>query len=204
MQEIKTVLFDLGGVLVDWDPRHLYRKIFTDGTEMEYFLGEVCHPHWNFLHDKAALEFENSIPDLQHRHPKYHDQIAAWRDRWPEMLAGSIGGTVRVLEDLKHQNKVHLYALTNWSHQTWPHALEKFSFLQNFEGILVSGQEKLAKPDPRIFELTANRFGFDPKTTLFIDDSEKNIQQAREMSFATHWFREPTKLRKDLMDRGIL
>ncbi len=204
MQEIETVLFDLGGVLVDWDPRHLYRKIFTDPAEMEHFLTEVCHPHWNFLHDKAALEFETSIPEQQHRHPEYHDQIAAWRDRWPEMLAGSIIGTERVLEELKRKNNVRLFALTNWSHQTWPHAQEKFAFLQNFEGILVSGQEKLAKPDPRIFELTARRFGLDPKTTLFIDDSEKNIQQAREMGFATHWFRDPIRLRKDLMERGVL
>jgi 2-haloacid dehalogenase len=204
MQEINTVLFDLGGVLVDWNPRHLYRKIFSDDAEMEHFLTEVCHPHWNFLHDKAALEFDTSIPERQTRYPQYADQIAAWRDRWPEMLAGSIDGTVRILEDLKNRSDVRLFALTNWSHQTWPHALEKFGFLDCFEGILVSGQEKLAKPDPAIFNLTAERFGLVPRETLFIDDTMKNIQQAREMGYATHWFRDPQKLRIDLRDRHIL
>ncbi|MCK2166127.1 HAD family hydrolase [Thalassospira xiamenensis] len=204
MRTIETVLFDLGGVLVDWDPRHLYRKIFTDPAEMERFLTEICHPHWNFLHDKGALRFAKSIPDLQHRYPEYHDQIAAWMDRWPEMMKGSIDRTVHILEELKSRGNVRLFALTNWSADTWPHAIERFGFLSHFEGILVSGQEKLAKPDPQIFDLTAARFKLDPRETLFIDDSEKNIQQAREMGFATHWFRDPIRLRRDLMEYGLL
>lgn len=199
MREIETVLFDLGGVLIDWDPRHLYRKIFDDPAEMEHFLSEVCHPHWNFLHDKAALAFADSIPDLQYRFPHYHDQIAAWRDRWPEMLNGPIERTVKVLEDLKSANKVRLFALTNWSAETWPHALERFGFLDLFEDILVSGREKLAKPDPRIFDLACARFRLAPQETLFIDDNEKNIQQAREMGFMTQWFRDPAVLRTELI-----
>ncbi|WP_417811395.1 HAD family hydrolase [Thalassospira alkalitolerans] len=204
MRKIETVLFDLGGVLVDWDPRHLYRKIFTDPAEMERFLTEVCHPHWNFLHDKGALGFANSIPDLQHRYPDYSDQIAAWMDRWPEMMKGPIDRTVHILEELKSRGNVRLFALTNWSADTWPYALERFEFLNHFEDILVSGREKLAKPDPQIFDLAASRFKFDPRETLFIDDNEKNIQQAREMGFVTHWFRDPLKLRRDLMEYGLL
>lgn len=204
MRTIETVLFDLGGVLVDWDPRHLYRKIFKDDAEMEHFLTEICHPHWNFLHDKGALRFDKSIPDLVHRHPEYSDQIRAWIDRWPEMMKGSIDRTVHILEELKSRGNVRLFALTNWSADTWPYAIERFGFLGHFEGILVSGQEKLAKPDPQIFDLTAARFKLDPRQTLFIDDSEKNIQQAREMGFATHWFRDPIRLRRDLMEYGLL
>ncbi|MCC9625718.1 HAD family phosphatase [Thalassospira sp. MA62] len=200
MHHIETVLFDLGGVLIDWNPRYLYRKIFSDTEEMEEFLSEVCHPHWNFLHDNAALSFETSIPDLQHRYPHYSDQIAAWRDRWPEMLGGSIRDTVAILERLAKRSDIRLFALTNWSHETWHYALERFDFLTHFEGILVSGQEKLAKPDPRIFELTCSRFKLNPRETLFIDDTERNIQQAREMGFLTHWFRDPVKLKRDLIE----
>lgn len=204
MRTIETVLFDLGGVLADWDPRYLYRKIFSDEAEMERFLSEVCHPHWNHLHDQGALSFARSIPDLQHRHPHYHDQIDAWQTRWPEMLKGSIAGTVKILEDLKARQKVRLYALTNWSHETWPHAIERFEFLNHFEGILVSGQEKLAKPDPRIFELVCARFRLNPRETLFIDDNERNIQQAREMGFITHWFRDPVKLQRELIEYRLV
>ncbi|MDP2698489.1 HAD family phosphatase [Thalassospira sp.] len=204
MREVETVLFDLGGVLVDWDPRYLYRKIFDDSKDMEYFLTEVCHPHWNVLHDSASLEFATSIPERQRRFPDYHDQIAAWVDRWPEMLAGSIDGTVRLLEEIKRKDDVRLFALTNWSHETWKYALEKFAFLELFENILVSGQEKMAKPDPQIFDLTARRFGLTPSETLFIDDNMNNIQQAREMGFQTHWFRDPVTLRRELMERNLL
>ncbi|WP_430469786.1 HAD family hydrolase [Thalassospira lucentensis] len=204
MREIETVLFDLGGVLVDWDPRHLYRKIFDDPADMEHFLSEICHPHWNFLHDKGALSFAKSIPDLQHRHPDHADQIAAWWDRWPEMLKGQIDRTVHILEDLKSRGNVRLFALTNWSAETWPFAVERFEFLNHFEGILVSGEEKLAKPDPRIFELTCARFKLNPRETLFIDDSEKNIQQAREMGFMTHWFSDPVKLRREMIEERLV
>ena len=204
MREIETVLFDLGGVLIDWNPRYLYRKLFDDQDEMEHFLSEVCHPHWNFLHDKGALSFGKSIPDLQHRHPEYSDQIAAWWDRWPEMLNGQIDRTVHVLEDLKKGGNVRLFALTNWSAETWKFATERFEFLNLFEDILVSGKEKLAKPDPRIFELACARFKLNPRETLFIDDVEKNIQQARELGFMTHWFSDPVKLRRQLIEDRVI
>ncbi|NIZ03193.1 HAD family hydrolase [Thalassospira lucentensis] len=204
MREIETVLFDLGGVLIDWNPRYLYRKLFDDQDEMEHFLSEVCHPHWNFLHDKGALSFAKSIPDLQHRHPEYSDQIAAWWGRWPEMLNGQIDRTVHVLEDLKKGGNVRLFALTNWSAETWKFATERFEFLNLFEDILVSGEEKLAKPDPRIFELACARFNLNPRETLFIDDVEKNIQQARELGFMTHWFSDPVKLRRQLIEDRVI
>jgi 2-haloacid dehalogenase len=200
MRTIETVLFDLGGVLIDWDPRYLYRNIFDDVGEMETFLTEVCHPHWNHLHDQGMLSFANSIPDLQYRYPHYLDQIAAWQGRWPEMLNGAIDRTVAILDDLKAREKVRLFALTNWSAETWPHALERFGFLDQFEDILVSGREKLAKPDPRIFDLAISRFKIDPRETLFIDDNERNIQQAREMGFVTHWFHDPVKLQRELIE----
>lgn len=159
MREIETVLFDLGGVLVDWDPRHLYRKIFDDPADMEHFLSEICHPHWNFLHDKGALSFAKSIPDLQHRHPDHADQIAAWWDRWPEMLKGQID-------------------------RKWP------CFCRPV------GQGKQAD--------IAAWFKLNPRETLFIDDSEKNIQQAREMGFMTHWFNDPVKLRREMIEDRLV
>lgn len=199
---IDNVLFDLGGVLIDWDPRYLYRTIFTDDEAMERFLTEVCTPRWNHAMD-AGRTMAESLDDLHASFPDHSPQIAAWQERWPEMLKGPIAGTVAILEEL-HGRGVPLYALTNWSADTFHHATERFSFLGLFRDILVSGREKLAKPDPRIYEMVVARNGLDAARTIFIDDVPHNVEGARSTGLQAVQFISPEKLRRDLVSVGLL
>jgi 2-haloacid dehalogenase len=154
------VVFDLGGVLIDWNPRHLYRKLFDDEAAMERFLATVCTSAWNLEQDAGE-------------HPDQGDMIAAYFARWPEMMVGAMEATVAVLAELKALG-VPLYALTNWSAETFPFARARFDFLNWFKAILVSGEVGLIKPDRRIFELLAQTHGFDLEHAVFIDDSPVN------------------------------
>jgi 2-haloacid dehalogenase len=199
---IDAVVFDLGGVLIDWNPRHLYRKLFEDEAKMERFLTEICSPVWNVTLD-AGRSFDDGIAELVRRHPEEAPVIRAWKERWEEMLAGPIHGTVAILEEL-HAAGVTLHALTNWSAETFPIGRERFPFLGRFRTILVSGQEKLVKPDPRIFHLLVERTGVVPERTAFIDDSEKNAEAARRCGFHAIRFTDAQELRGRLVDLGIL
>jgi 2-haloacid dehalogenase len=183
---VRAVLFDLGGVLVDWDPRHLYRSVFADEAEMEWFLTEVCHPEWNETQD-GGRPFAEGVAEAVARHPRYRAEIEAFHARWPEMLNGEVPGTVELLAALR-QRRVPLYALTNWSAETYPVALERFGFLAWFDGVVVSGRERVRKPDPAIFRLVCERHDLDPATTLFVDDSDRNVAAARALGFRTHRF----------------
>ena len=171
---VKAVVFDLGGVLIDWDPRYLYRKLLADEAAVEEFLATVCTMEWTLEHE-----------------------------RWPEMLGGDIPGAVELLAELRAAG-VPLYALTNWSADTFGFARERFGFLGWFDGILVSGEERLVKPDPAIFELLAERFGLDPRETFYVDDSEVNVAAARELGFDAVSFTGPQRLRRDLAARRLL
>ena len=142
---IKTIIFDLGKVLINWDPRNLYRKVFSDEKEMEYFLSEVCTMDWNEQQD-AGRSWKDGIDLLVPQFPKYEMEINAYFDRWEEMLGGEISGTVEILKQLKASRKFRIYGLTNWSAETFPIALKQFDFLKLFEGILVSGNEGIKKP----------------------------------------------------------
>jgi len=144
-----VVVFDLGGVLIDWNPRYLYRKLFDDDEGMERFLSEVCSPEWNTRQDAGRL-WREAVSELTTRHPDQAAMIAAYHLRWPEMLGGDIPEAVELLKELKQQ-RLRLYALTNWSHETFPVARSRFAFLDWFEGIVVSGEERMVKPDPAIF-----------------------------------------------------
>ncbi|HEX5325465.1 MAG TPA: HAD family hydrolase, partial [Acetobacteraceae bacterium] len=161
MQSKRTgAVFDLGGVLIDWNPRHLYRSLFPgDVAGMERFLAEICSPAWNLEQDRGR-SWADATALLTAQHPEQAELIAAYRQRWHEMLRGPIEGSVAILAELKRAG-VPLYALTNWSQETFPHALEQYDFLGWFEVIIVSGQERLVKPDPRIFRLLADRHGLD-------------------------------------------
>ena len=200
---IENLLFDLGGVLIDWNPRYLYTKMFEDEAEMEYFLKEVATMDWNEQQD-AGRPFEEAIDILVEKFPDYRRYIQAYFYRWPEMLKGQIRGTVETLRTLKNLKQQRLFALTNWSAQTFPHALERFEFLNWFEGILVSGEENLKKPDPRIYELTAERFALIPERTLFIDDSQRNVDAAKQLGFYAVRFESPKGLWSDLEKFGVL
>lgn len=197
-----NVVFDLGNVLLDWDPRHLYRKIFADEEEMEFFLTEVCHPEWNLEQDRGR-SFAEAISEATARHPKYAREIALWRERWAETQPHAIAGSVTILEEL-HAANVPLYAITNWSAETFNETRPRYPFLAKFRDIVVSGDEKLIKPDPEIYHVLFRRNGLAAASCLFIDDSAKNIAGAARVGMHTHHFTTPEALRDDLGKRGLL
>jgi len=198
---IDTVIFDLGGVLIDWNPRYLYHRLFDDAATMEHFLTQVCSPQWNAEQD-AGRPWHEAIAELSDRFPEHADMIAAFRSRWPEMLGGAIAPTVAVLDELRNSG-LRLLALTNWSHETFPVALERYAFLGWFEGILVSGAERLAKPDPAIFQLMLSRYGLAAERCVFIDDSPANIESARALGLHALHFSDAGRLREQLRALGL-
>lgn len=200
---VRAVVFDLGGVLVDWDPRHLYRTLFDgDDAAMERFLSEVCTPAWNAEQDRGR-PFAEATALLRARHPGQADLIDAFHRRWPEMIAGPIEGTVAILRGLRDRG-VPLYALTNWSAETFPVALERFDFLGWFEAVVVSGVERLIKPDPRLFELLLSRHGLRAPELAFVDDNAENVAAAAALGLHALRFTSPAALRADLTRLGLL
>ena len=197
-----TVVFDLGGVLVDWDPRYLYRRLFDDPDEMESFLAEVTTADWN-AHQDAGRPWAEAIAVLVAEHPERRELIEAFHQRWPEMLAGEIPGTVDVLAELRSTG-VRLVALSNWSAELFPIARERFDFLGWFEGILISGDVGVNKPDRRIFDHLAEQFEIEPEATLFIDDSAANVDAAKTLGFRAIRFTDATTLRCELVRLGLL
>ena len=198
----RVVVFDLGGVLIDWNPRHLYRQLFDDEAAMERFLAEVCHTAWNEEQDRGRT-FAEAIEEAAGRFPEERALIEAYHQRWGEMLAGPIEGSVAVLAELKEAGH-ELHALTNWSVETFPIARERYAFLDWFGSILVSGEERLIKPDPRIFELLLERIGRTAKACVYIDDNPKNAAAAAALGFDAVHFRSPEQLRANLTRLGVL
>lgn len=203
MDKYTAVVFDLGGVLIDWNPRHLYKKIFKDSTEVEDFLKEVCTQEWNELHD-AGANYQDTIPVLIEQHPHLADQIWAYHKRWNEMLGAPLRGTVEILEQLHATSDLRLLALTNCPADKYSLEVERYSFLSLFEGVLVSGQAKMKKPDPDIFKLMMTQFGLDPESTILIDDSLKNIEVAKSFGIDGIHFKQPEILKMDLIKRQVL
>lgn len=201
MSNIKTVVFDLGGVLIDWNPRHLYRKIFDSEQEMERFLSEVCTPEWNVQQDGGKL-FSTATAELTAKFPEHAANIALYYDRWEEMLGGEIRETVDLLYELKSSG-MPLYALTNWSHEAFPVAFERYPFMKQFEGIVVSGFEGLLKPDHAIYRLLIDRYGINPAESVYIDDNFANYQAAAELGFHSIHFLSPSQLAEELRSLGL-
>ena len=199
---IAAVVFDLGGVLIDWDPRYLYRDLIEDEAEMEHFLATVTTPEWNRAQD-AGRPWAEAVEELVRRHPERRDLIEAYWLRWHETLGDAIQPTVAVLDELRGTG-LRLFALTNWSGETFPVARPRFPFLEWFEGIVVSGDERLIKPDPEIFHLLVERYGVDPETTVFIDDAADNVAAARALGFRAIRFVDAPTLRADLRRLGVL
>ena len=200
--QIDTIVFDLGGVLVDWNPRNLYRKVFDTEAEVEAFLTEICTPDWNNEQD-AGRTFAEATALLVKQYPDFEPQINMYFDRWPEMFNGVFEGTKDILEQLVKDDRYRVYALTNWSAETWDIALELFPFFTWFEGVLVSGQEKMKKPDHRIYHLLLERFNIDPQKAVFFDDSLKNVVAAQEVGIHAFQFLSPEQLKTELLARGI-
>ena len=186
MDSIRNIVFDFGGVLIDWNPRYLYRTYFNDDREMEYFLSNVCTGEWNAEHDRGRT-FDEGVRLLEERFPQYSEAIRLYRDGWESMLNGEFPGTVALLIKLKKLG-YGIYGLTNWSAETFPIALSKYPVLHRFDGIVVSGQEKLIKPDPRIFGILLERYGLNAGECIFIDDSPANIETAARLGFNTVLF----------------
>lgn len=196
-------IFDLGGVLVDWNPRHLYRKLF-DGDEaaMEHFLANICTPQWNLCQD-AGRGFAEATELLAREHPEKRALIEAWGTRFDETMRGPIAGTVEILAELR-QRQVPLYALTNWSAETFPIGRRRFDFFAWFQGIVVSGEEKLVKPDPRIYRLLLERYGLAAENAVFVDDSARNVAAAEALGIRGIHFTDPPALRRALVELGML
>ena len=201
MKKIKNIVFDFGGVLVDWNPAYLYSKLFENEAEMNYFLTNVCNPEWNIQQD-AGRPLAEATELLQKEYPHYKTLIGHYYSRWEEMLGGEISENVSLLEMLKPNYP--LYGLTNWSAETITIAFNKYDFFKSFDGIVVSGDEKLIKPDPELYKVLLERYNLHPHETLFIDDNLKNIETASEMGFHTIHFAEKVDLEKEVKKLGLL
>ncbi|HET7505692.1 MAG TPA: HAD family phosphatase [Kofleriaceae bacterium] len=199
----RVVIFDLGGVLVDWNPRHLYRKLFVDDPAgMERFLAEVCTTEWNARQD-AGRPWAEAVAELVAQHPAQAELIRAFHERWIETLAGPIDDSVAILGELRAAGH-RLYGLTNWSHETFPLARARFEFFGWFDGIVVSGQERMIKPDRRIYLRLFERYGVDPRRAVFIDDNLVNVEAAIALGVHGIHFRSPAQLRGALAGQGLL
>jgi 2-haloacid dehalogenase len=203
MPAIDTVIFDLGGVLIDWNPRYLFRSIFTSADEMEHFLTHICTPDWNEEQD-AGRPLHEATDALVVRHPEYEMQIRAFYGRWEEMLGGSFEDTVAALKQLKDVGLYKLYALTNWSAETFPVALERYAFLHWFDGIVMSGEEKTRKPFPEFYHILLQRYQVEPQKALFIDDNLRNVKAARELGIHTIHLESPRQIYQALRDCNLL
>jgi 2-haloacid dehalogenase len=198
-----TIIFDLGGVLIDWNPRYLFRKIFKTEEEITWFLENVCTNEWNDEQD-AGRTFAEATEVLVKKHPDWELPIRAYYGRWEETLSGAIQETVDILKHVKDSRQHRLYALTNWAAESFPVAMQKFEFLNWFEGIVVSGEEKTRKPFPEFYQILFTRYNVDPARTLFIDDNIKNIAGGKAVGLHTIHFQSPAQLKTELKALHII
>ena len=201
-RSVDAIIFDLGGVLIDWNPRYVYREIFKTEEETEWFLENVTTSEWNENQD-AGYPLHKATEELVVKHPEWEPEIKAYYGRWLEMLGDQIHETVEILQQLKQTGKYKLYALTNWSAETFPHALERFDFFNMFEGIVVSGEEKMKKPSAAFYKIIIDRYHLDPLKTIFIDDSLRNIKGTEAVGITGIHFQNPSQLKEALQRMGI-
>lgn len=201
MNQIKNIIFDFGGVLIDWNPVYLYKNVFKRDEEMNLFLENICHSDWNVMQDAGRpLSFATKL--LKNEHPDYTEQIEMYYGRWEEMLGGTIDENVSLIKPLKEKYRV--YGLTNWSAETLPIAMNKYDFFNDLDGIVVSGTEKLIKPDPKFYNVLLDRYNIKSEESLFIDDNYDNIEAAKKMGFKTIHFANGLLLKEKLEELGVL
>ena len=206
-QSLTAIVFDIGHVLIQWDPRHLYRKIFTkvdmtaDEPKVDWFLANVCTTEWNVEQDRGRSIAEAEAEAIG-RHPDYAPQIRAFYGRFQEMIPAEIPQTVAALRRAK-QAGMPVHGLTNFAAETFPQTAQRFDFLRSFDTVVVSGEEGVIKPDPAIFRILIERTGVDPARTVFIDDSAANIQSAGELGFVTHHFTDPARFSAWWSEAGL-
>ena len=198
---IAAVVFDIGGVLLDWDPRYVYRELFDDEAEMERFLEEVCSAEWHEDNDRGVV-YAQSCAALAARHPEYRELIWTWARRTEDMIGGPIEGTVAILGELQAAG-VPCYGLTNMEAETYPLRRERYPFLRAFDGVVVSSAEGVIKPDPEIFRRLLERFGLAADATVMVDDAPRNIDAAARLGMVTVRFDSPEQLRAELVALGL-
>lgn len=202
--DIKNIIFDLGGVLIDWNPDYVFLKVFKgDKLKLKEFYEKVCTFEWNENQD-AGYPLDKATEDRIKIFPEYEDQIRMYYGKWEEMIGGEIKEVVTILKNLVRENNFRVLALTNWSAETFPIALKKFDFLHLFEGIVVSGTEKTRKPFSNIYEIILNRYNLIATESIFIDDNIRNIKAANKFGIKTIHFKDPLQLKTDLKISGIL
>ncbi|MDG2451041.1 MAG: HAD family phosphatase [Saprospiraceae bacterium] len=199
---IDTIIFDLGNVLIRWDPGVVYKDYFKTEDELNYFFEHVCTLEWNEEQDKGR-PIETATELLVKEHPSHEEAIRMYYGRWKEMILGPVDGTPEILNSLHQKQNQRLLALTNWSAELFPYALENFDFLGFFEGILVSGEEKMKKPDLEIYRRFEEKFPIDRTKSVFIDDSAKNIAGAKEAGWNVIHFKNASQLETELNNLGI-
>ena len=203
MKTIDTIIFDLGGVLIDWNPEYVYLDVFNgDRNKMQWFFNNICTNDWNENQD-AGYPYQKATDERVALFPEHEDHIRMFYGRWEEMLGEAIDGTVTILKSLIDNPKYKVVALTNWSHETFPIALERFEFLHWFEGIIVSGTEKTRKPFAEIYQLTLDRFHIKAENSIFIDDNLRNIEAANELGINGIHFESPKALLNQLKTYSI-
>jgi len=201
-KNIRAILFDIGGVLLEWDPHRLYRRYFEQPHEIDHFLAEINFPAWNLEQDRGR-PFAQAVAELSAQFPQHAHLIRAYHKQWEESIVGPIPGTTRILQQLK-QAGFPLYGISNWSHETFPLIRKKYPFFDLLDDIVLSGAVKLVKPDPRIFRLTLNRIGRSADECLLIDDSPANIASAQNLGLATVQFHSSRQLERELHLLGLL
>lgn len=201
--KITTIIFDLGGVLIDWNPAYVFDTLIPEQEKRKHFFENICTPEWNEEQD-AGRTIKEANEILVAKHPEWKEHIEAYYGRWEEMLGGPIEETVSIFRQLKESNNYKFYALTNWSAELFPIALERYDFLHWFDGRLVSGEEKLRKPFPEFYQLLLDRFGIKKEEAVFIDDNLRNAEAAESFGIKTIRFKDAAQLKKALQALQLL
>ena len=199
---IKNIIFDFGGVVMDWNPRYFFKDYFKDDEKMEYFLKNIATDEWNIEQDRGRSLADGTDFQVE-KHPEWEKEIRAYYDNWTMMLKSDIPENVEILRKLEH-SKYELFGLTNWSAETFPFALENYDFFKIFKDkIVVSGAEKMIKPDPEIWNILLERYQIKAEESVFIDDNFKNIEAAKKLGFICVHIKENTDLKKELRNLGV-
>jgi 2-haloacid dehalogenase len=200
---IKAIIFDLGGVLIDWNPDYVFDQVFQDDQKKKHFFENICTAEWNEEQD-AGRSIREATDMLIAQHPEWKEHIEAYYGRWEEMLGGPIEDTVQIFRELKEKNAYRFYALTNWSAELFPIALDRYDFLHWFDGRVVSGEEKMRKPFPEFYHLLLERYNLEAAETIFIDDNLRNVKAAEQIGIKSIHFESPQQLRDQLGSMDIL